>query len=243
MCHHFGFLRMKIQPNAQYNIARPDSLAVRIATLQRRKMFDLFLKETQISETDTVLDIGVTSDQSYSSSNYLEAWLKNKSRITAAGIDDASFLEKLYPGLKFVYANGLDLPFEDKCFDYVHSSAVLEHVGSFYNQSIFIKECLRVARKAIFITTPDRCFPIELHTVLPFVHWLPKPLFRKIMLKTGRDFFADENNLNLMTYNELFEAAYETTNEINVFTQIKRIRLILLSSNLILICKRHSHEY
>ena len=181
--------------NKQYNVAEPDSLSVRVATFQRRRMYQRFLRDTAVTSGDTILDVGVTSDQSYSSSNYLEAWYPAKSQITAAGIDDASFLELLYPGLTFVQANGLDLPFSDGFYDVVHSSAVLEHVGSFENQIRFIAECARLARKALFLTTPNRWFPVEFHTVLPLVHWLPKPVFRGLMRRTGRGFFAEEANL------------------------------------------------
>jgi hypothetical protein len=56
-----------------------------------------------------------------------------------------------------------------------------------------------VTRRAVFITTPNRWFPVEFHTVLPLVHWLPKEIFRSLMRRTGRAFFAEERNLNLMT--------------------------------------------
>jgi hypothetical protein len=96
-------------PNAQYNLAKPDSLPVRIAAYQRRRMFDAFLDATGVAQADTILDVGVTSDRTYGHSNYLEAWYPYKNRITAAGIDDAGFLERLYPGLRFIQADGRDL--------------------------------------------------------------------------------------------------------------------------------------
>jgi hypothetical protein len=195
------------QPNAQYNVAEPDSLPVRVAAHQRRKMFDRFLSEIAVAPEDMILDVGVTSDQTYVASNYLEAWYPHKSTVTAAGIDDASFLCRQYPGMRFVQANGLALPFRDRSFDVVHSSAVIEHVGSFSRQRAFLGECCRVARRAVFVTTPNRWFPIEFHTVLPLVHWLPKAAFRGLMRRTGRGFFAEEANLNLLTGNEIVSAA------------------------------------
>jgi hypothetical protein len=39
------------------------------------------------------------------------------------------------------------------------------------------------------------------------VHWLPKEIFRALMRSTGRGFFADERNLNLMTARALCRAA------------------------------------
>jgi hypothetical protein len=198
---------MPNNPNAQYNVAAADSLPVRVAALQRRKMFARFLADTGIAADESVLDVGVTSDRAYQASNYLEAWYQHKDMITAVGIDDASFLCTQYPGMRFVKADGLSLPFRDQAFDVVHSSAVIEHVGSFARQCAFVHECCRVARRAIFITTPNRWFPVEFHTVLPVVHWLPKPMFRALMRRTGRAFFAEEGNLNLMTAPELRRAA------------------------------------
>ena len=47
----------------------------------------------------------------------------------------------------------------------------------------------------------------RVQTVLPLVHWLPKKAFRALMARTGRRFFAEEANLNLMTAAELAGAA------------------------------------
>ena len=198
-----------MEVNAQYNLAAPESIPIKIAAYQRRRMFDVFLSATRIEERDTVLDLGVTSDQTYSHSNYFESWYPHKQRICACGVDNASFLEAKYPGLRFVSADGRNLPFADLEFDFVHSSAVLEHVGSRDKQTQFLREAWRVARKGIFITTPNRWFPIEFHTVMPFVHWLPPTVFRKICKMRGLDFFASEDNLNLLSSSDLAGIAHD----------------------------------
>lgn len=190
-------------PNAQYNLARPDSASVRVATHVRSRMFASFMRAFAPAPSETILDLGATADQSYTSSNYFEALYPYKDRITAAGIDDARYLEQIYPGLRFRFADALNLPFEDGAFDLVHSSAVLEHVGSLPDQSKMVSECLRVARRGVCLTTPNRWFPIEFHTQLPLIHWLPKPLCRGILRRTGYGFFAEEGNLNLMTSAQL----------------------------------------
>jgi hypothetical protein len=190
-------------PNAQFNLAAPDSLAARVATRARRRMYQRFLRSTGIRPDETLLDVGATSDESYESSNYLEAWYPHKHNITAVGTDDAAFLEQRYPGLTFRRANGLALPFEPAHFDVVHSSAVLEHVGGAREQQRFLCELARVARRAVFVTTPNRWFPIEVHTQIPLLHWLPKPLFRKLLGATRHGFFAREENLNLLGRGEL----------------------------------------
>ena len=186
------------QPNKQLNLTVPGSLPVRIGSYQRRRMYERFLSKTKVDVVDKILDVGVSVDVTYETSNYLEQW----SAITAVRLDDAAHLERLY-GVRFIRANGLHSPFRDSAFDVVHSSAVLEHVGSFRNQISFVQECCRVARRWVFLTTPNRWFPVEFHTVLPIVHWLPKRAFRVLMRATGYSFFADENNLNLLSMKEV----------------------------------------
>ncbi len=70
-------------------------------------------------------------------------------------------------------ADGRDLPFGDAEFDVGFSNAVVEHVaGGREGQRQFVHELCRVAQR-VFVTTPNRRFPLEVHTLLPFVHWLP----------------------------------------------------------------------
>ena len=82
---------MDNQPNAQFNFAAPDSLAVRVATTVRHRMFENFMTELAPKPSDRVLDIGVTSDQTYEHSNYFEALYPYKAQVVAAGLQDAAF--------------------------------------------------------------------------------------------------------------------------------------------------------
>ena len=187
-----------LQPNAQINIAAPGSVPVRIATRMRRQMFARFLERCDPGASDSILDVGATSDTTYESSNYLEAWYPRPEQITACGIDDAAHLEQTYPGIRFLRADGCKLPFNDRSFDIVHSSAVIEHVGSREQQFRFLAELFRVSRKAVFITTPNRWYPLEFHTLLPLAHWLPQSAFHAVCRATGRAGFASEAVLNLL---------------------------------------------
>jgi hypothetical protein len=227
---------MSEKPNAQYNLSGADSLAARVAAKTRQGMFQDFMKRFSPSRDETVLDLGATSDRTYAASNYFEHLYPHKDRVTASGVDDASFLEAQYPGVKFVFADALDLPFEDNAFDLVHSSAVLEHVGSFENQKRMIVECLRVARRGICLTTPNRWFPIELHTQLPLIHWLPKPTGRALFKKLGYEFFAQETNLNLMTRSEIREIVASINGDWNF--DIDSATVLGWQSNLILFAER-----
>jgi hypothetical protein len=195
-------------------------------------MFDSFIKSMKIAAVDTILDVGVTSDRSYDHSNYLEAWYPHKSHITAVGIDNATSLQLRHPGVKFVRADGRNLPFDDNAFDFVHSSAVVEHVGSAKLQARFLYELWRVARKGIFVTTPNCRFPVEFHTVLPLIHWLPTRQYRKLLTALGYGFFADEDNLNLMSGRSLARAAKAAGIE---RFEIGSVSLLGWSTNLLLI--------
>jgi Methyltransferase domain len=224
-----------VNSDPQYTVAEPRSLTGRLSNHYRRLMFDAFMREMGIEPSHSVVDVGCTSDRSHDHSNYFEALYPHKSCITAVGVEDASFLEVLHPGLRFVRADGLDLPMRDGSFDFAHSSAVIEHVGSHTNQAQFLRELWRVARNGIFVTTPNRWFPIEVHTLIPLVHYLPPSGFRRVLTMLGKDFFANEANLNLMSRNTLSSAA--RCAGIDNF-RIESLALLGWPSNLMLIARK-----
>jgi hypothetical protein len=220
--------------DANYYFLKPDSFQVKLITRQRRIMYRRFVELLNVDEYTTIVDVGVTSDRTFENSNYLEAWHPHSHNITAIGLDDASFLTD-FPGLTFVRGNGLALPFRDEAFDVAHCSAVIEHVGNFANQANLLGECARVCRRGFLITTPYRWFPIEVHTSLPLLHWLPKAWHRAILSRLGFSFYCQEENLNLLD-----KRALRSTGELLAgFTvEVHAIRLLGWSSNLLLLGKR-----
>lgn len=223
-------------PNAVYSALKPGRLPARIAKLARRRMFLKFMAEFAPMPSDVVLDVGVSSDDTFEMSNLFEALYPYKDRLIAAGIDDgAAYLEERYPGLVFRHADACDLPFDDKQVDLVHASAVIEHVGSRARQALMVAECARVARRGLCLTTPNRWFPVELHTQLPLLHWLPPGAFRRVLRASGHDALGHEENLNLMSASDLLEAA---SGVIGWEFRISRFRLLGLTSNLLLFGRR-----
>lgn len=167
-------------------------------------MYKLYLKYFPADPDSDVVDIGVTPDTSYEESNFFERFYPYKDKLYATSIEDASFLEEQYPGMHFVkQTESFHFPFENDRFKVLFSNAVVEHVGSNTNQRDFIKECVRISNHGFYITTPDRFFPVEMHTCLPFLNWLPKRTFRKILRGTKYDWCSYENNLNLLTTGEV----------------------------------------
>lgn len=169
----------------------------------RRQMFANLMRAAAPSDTTRVVDVGVTADKR-SDSNFFESMYPYPQNVTAVGLEDASFLEQRHPGLKFVQADALALPFEDKAFDLGVSFAVIEHLGGRQRQAQFVRELSRVCR-AFFITTPNRWYPIEFHTVTPFLHWLPPATFRRLLKLLHMPFYASEETLNLLDEQTLLE--------------------------------------
>lgn len=164
----------------------------------RKKLFSELTKIININSLETILDIGATSDRENADSNFFLKNFLSCKKITTLSNEDASWLEQEYPNIKFVSGDGRNMPFADNSFELVFSNAVIEHVGSEEQQEKFILESIRVSKKHIFFTTPNRWYPVEFHTLLPLIHFLPKKIHRKILKCIKYDFFALEENLNLL---------------------------------------------
>jgi SAM-dependent methyltransferase len=154
-------------------------LADSISLRSRRRKLALFMETIAPTPETTVLDLGA-DDLAFgdaggcSTLNYFEEHYPWPERITALGLAEGERFRERYPGIRYVQGDALALPFADGEFDVVFSNAVVEHVGGREEQRRFVAEALRVARRA-FVTTPNRWFPLEVHTLLPLVHWLPEP--------------------------------------------------------------------
>jgi hypothetical protein len=151
-------------------------VASRVSMRSRRRKLQLFLDLLQPGPETTVIDVGVT-DAPFgggSTDNFFEALYPWPERITAVGHTELDRFAAAFPRVRAVRADGRELPFGDAEFEVAFSNAVVEHVaGGREGQRQFVHELCRVARR-VFVTTPNRRFPLEVHTLLPFVHWLPK---------------------------------------------------------------------
>jgi len=200
--------------------------ATRRGLKARHAMYAVFETVVPCDSDTTVIDIGVTPDRSLADSNFFETLYPYPHRITATSIEDASHLESVYPGLSFVQTDGHTLPFPDGAFDVAFSSAVLEHVGETQHQKRFISELRRVSR-SFFLTTPNRWFPVEVHTFLPLVHWLPRSTHRTLLKAIGLEFWSKVENLHLLSKEDLIEL-FESPDDVRV----EQHRILGWTSNL-----------
>ena len=132
----------------------------------------LFAQTFRITPETRVLDVG--------GSPSIWDFAPVRPRLTIANMPSA-----LVPGsspVDLVGADGLSLPFADRSFDIAFSNSVIEHVGSLPAQRRFAQEIARVGR-SYWVQTPNRTFPIEMHTMMPGVHFLPKHLALRILEK------------------------------------------------------------
>lgn len=151
-------------------------VASRVSMRSRQRKLALFLELLRPGPETTVVDVGVTNAPfgGGSSDNFFEALYPWPDQITAVGHTELDRFAAAFPHVRTVRADGRDLPFGVGEFDLGFSNAVVEHVaGGRREQQRFVHELCRVSRR-VFVTTPNRWFPIEVHTLLPFVHWLPR---------------------------------------------------------------------
>jgi len=179
-----------------YRDAGRFSLARRMSLVARSRVYQDFLREMTPSPSSTILDIG-TSNVPSEEANILEANYPYPKNITCCTIGDDSSIAALHPDVKVVrIVPGQPLPFRDQEFDIVYSNAVLEHVGGVQQRRLYLLENLRVA-KSVFIAIPNRWFPIEHHTGIPLIHYVPS-LFRRLLRGTGYDFWTLPENVEFL---------------------------------------------
>jgi ubiquinone/menaquinone biosynthesis C-methylase UbiE len=158
----------------------------RIRYSSRRKKFEQLLNLLQPTPSDKILEVGIANIEYSSDDNFLVKHYSYTKNITALGIGDLSKFKKSYRDVVAIRYDGKVFPFKDSSFDIAHSNAVIEHVGPFEAQEFFLKEIVRVSKKGM-ITTPNKHFPIEIHTRIPFLHWLGKEKFDYCLKALGKN--------------------------------------------------------
>lgn len=130
-----------------------------------------------ITEHSTVLDLG--------GSPFIWELLRVRPRLTLLNLPSSN----IAPGWCEVrYGDACDAPFASRQFDVVFSNSVIEHVGDWERQRNFARECARCGN-GYYVQTPNRWFPVDPHTFFPFVHWLPRTCWPKMIRYSPRALF------------------------------------------------------
>lgn len=184
-----------------YRAAAPRSLGERLTILARDRIYDDFIGMCSPRPEDTILDVGV-SDVVNDAANMMERKYPLPAQITAAGIGSGEDFRKAFPQTQYVrIAANERLPFADRQFAVATSNAVLEHVGSRAHQAFFVRELMRVARQ-VFVSVPNRYFPVEHHTAIPLLHYSDLG-FKAACQVLGKQEWAQQENLILMSWRAL----------------------------------------
>jgi SAM-dependent methyltransferase len=186
-------------------------LAGRASLWNRKRKLALFLEELRPGPETTIVDVGVgdtgfeTEPGVALSHNFFEAMYPWPERITAVSDVPLPNFAQEFPQIAPVTASGTNLPFADDSFDIAFSNAVLEHVGAREEQRRFVRELCRVAPR-VFVSTPNRRFPVEVHTLVPFLHWLPRGARDRAFAVLRRDAWRGVELLNRRELLDLFPA-------------------------------------
>jgi SAM-dependent methyltransferase len=190
-----------------------------VSLRSRRRKLRLLLEELRPDADTTVLDVGVDEvgfggeggETGCGTHNAFEELYPWPGRITALGLHDGAGFRAAYPAIPYVQGDACALPFPDGSFDVVHSNAVIEHVGGRERQALFVREAIRVGRR-VFLTTPNRRFPVELHTGLPLVHLLPERHAHRIYELAGTPWAKDNHLLSAPELRSLFPTPVRIVN-------------------------------
>ena len=199
--------------------------------LEISNIINNIIKDLQIHDA---LDIGTTSDDKNASSNIIIKNIKNidKFKCISDQIVNSDFFNKKLK--KSITEEFSEKELYEFSSDLVISNATIEHVGGELKQKKMLENIIKLTKKIFIITTPNRFYPIELHTKIPLIHWFPKSTYRKILKFLGLSFYANEENLNLLSANEL----KKMLNNQKITYEIKFIKLMFFKSNIIIIGKK-----
>lgn len=119
----------------------------------------------------SILDVGAGS-------GHIASHFARRNAVVAADVE----FQLVSPATDFLFApiHGPSLPFADRSFDIVILNQVLTYVP---DQEFELTEVRRVLRPGgvCYISLPNRLFPRDPHSGLPFLHYLPARLYARAL--------------------------------------------------------------
>jgi SAM-dependent methyltransferase len=181
------------------NLGALDRLKNDFALRTRRRVFEIFMRECAPTQNSRVADFGASGHREHPVHYFFEGLYPHRSNLTviARASENARWFPEQFPELRFLEADLREIPLPDLYFDCGLCNAVIEHAGPRDQQLALVREVCRVCRHVMF-TTPNKWFPVEIHTLLPMAHWLPDAAYRRVLRSVGLAYFADVENLNLL---------------------------------------------
>lgn len=173
----------------------------RVSQWNRQRKWRIFQQYVGVDPEMRILDVGYTDEEFSPTDNFIQKHYPYPQNLTALGVEEPTHFSSRYPDIPVITYDGVTFPFEDQSFDLVWSNAVVEHVGDRDAQLQFIREVARVGRQA-FITTPNKRFPVEVHTRTPLLHLLPERVFERYLHLVGKG-WATGDYMRMLSAGEL----------------------------------------
>jgi hypothetical protein len=202
----------------------------------RRKMYQWLVNKLGKVQNLKVLDHGSTPDTDRLDSNCFVKWfIEDGAETYAASPEIIDHLPQFIPKLKVIKWDLLDQSEID--FDLIMSSAVIEHVGTSRQQFLYIQKLLHYSR-SVCLTTPNRYHWLEFHTKIPFLHWLPKKIHRTLLKILEFQFWAKEENLNLLSEKDIISLLDQLKRSgLNFVYDIYKPKFLGMVSNLVFLIR------
>ena len=99
---------------------------------------------------------------------------------------------------------------------------------------------INLTNNVMVIQTVNRYFPIETHTKLPLLHFLPKTKYRKLLKFLKYDYYSLEKNLNLLSYKDMSKLLNYFSNQIKF--NVYKIYTFGFVSNILAICYKDKDQ-
>ena len=211
----------------------------RIIIKKRKEIINIINKYFANKSFDDALDIGTTDDMEFESSNHIIRNInkvKEYKSISNQKINSSFFKKTLN---KSILENLSEEEIQKYMSDIVISNATIEHVGNYTCQLKMLSNIVNLTKKYFVVTTPNRFHPFDFHTKIPFIHWFPKKIHRKILSWFNLDYFSKEENLNLLSISDLKKLL---DNYPLIKYEIFKIKFLGFTSNFIIIGKNNKNN-
>jgi SAM-dependent methyltransferase len=135
----------------------------------RRARMAAFATTYGITGAESVIDVG----------GYEANWqlLPVIPQVLLVNLEDETWRRDQFTKVK---GDGCDLHYPDGSFDIAYSNSVIEHVGPWRKQLEFSREIRRVGLR-YYVQTPYRHFPVEPHYLMPFIHYMPAGIQKRLI--------------------------------------------------------------
>jgi SAM-dependent methyltransferase len=117
-------------------------------------------------------------------SGHIARYFAGRNDVTAADISDQRDAGQRNE-MRFVRVESGSLPFKDASFEIVLLNHVIAYVPDQEGLMVEVRRILRGGGVCYF-ALPNRNFPLEAHSKIPFIHYLPWPVFFAVLKRTMR---------------------------------------------------------